>query len=163
MNSKRELADCTQAPSPHPPGGRHVTARAGRQGALSTKLQASSQLLTKSSWDPGWLTSTRRVTSRDQLPRGAHSTPETALLLCTQETEQLGTGVIRCTVHLGQCAHQVPGGRSSSDRGRVQNTGPTESVLCGVPKNLNLSSLDLESAHNPGPALDSSPSEQPGA
>ena len=35
--------------------------------------------------------------------------------------------------------------------------------LCGVPENLNLSSLDLGSAHNPGPALDSSPAEQPGA
>ena len=26
--------------------------------------------------------------------------------------------------------------------------------LCGVPENLKLSSLDLGSAHNPGPALD---------
>ena len=29
--------------------------------------------------------------------------------------------------------------------------------LCGVPENLNLSGLDLGSARNPGPALDSSP------
>jgi len=35
--------------------------------------------------------------------------------------------------------------------------------LCGVPETLNLSSLDLGSAHNPGPTLDSSPAEQPGA
>ena len=28
--------------------------------------------------------------------------------------------------------------------------------LCGVPENLNLSGLDLESARNPGPASDSS-------
>ena len=28
------------------------------------------QLLTKSSPDPGWLTSTRRVAAKDQLPRG---------------------------------------------------------------------------------------------
>ena len=37
--------------------------------------------------------------------------------------------------------------------------------LCGVPKklNLNLSGLVLGNAHNPGPALDSSPAEQPGA
>ena len=35
--------------------------------------------------------------------------------------------------------------------------------LCGVPENLNLSNLDLGSARNPGPALDSSPVEQPGA
>ena len=32
--------------------------------------------------------------------------------------------------------------------------------LCGVPENLNLSDLDLGSAHNPGPALDSSQAEQ---
>ena len=38
--------------------------------ASSTKLWAGSQLLTKSSWDPGWLTSARRVAARDQLPRG---------------------------------------------------------------------------------------------
>ena len=35
--------------------------------------------------------------------------------------------------------------------------------LCGVPENLNLSGSDLESAHNPGPALNGSPAEQPGA
>ena len=33
--------------------------------------------------------------------------------------------------------------------------------LCGVPENL--SGLDLGSTHNPGPALNSSPAEQPGA
>ena len=38
--------------------------------AFSTKLRAGSQLLTKSSWDPGQLTSARRVAARDQLPRG---------------------------------------------------------------------------------------------
>ena len=35
--------------------------------------------------------------------------------------------------------------------------------LGGVPKNLNLSGLDLGNACKPGPALDSSPTEQPGA
>ena len=56
---------------------RRVTARAGRQGAnlapemaSSTKLWAGPQLLTKSSWDPGQLTSTRRAAVRDELPRG---------------------------------------------------------------------------------------------
>ena len=34
---------------------------------------------------------------------------------------------------------------------------------CGVPDNLNLSGIDLGSACNPGPTLDSSPAEQPGA
>ena len=58
----------------------------------------------------------------------------------------------------GECAHQESGGLSCSDPGRAQSSG-----LCGVPKNLNLSSLDLGSAYNPGPALDSSPAEQPRA
>ena len=51
--------------------------RAGRQGAISapemafsTKLWAGSQLLTTSSWDPGWLTSARRVAAWDQLSTG---------------------------------------------------------------------------------------------
>ena len=51
----------------------------GRQGAAtisvpemasSTKLWAGSQLLTLSSWDPGWSTSARRVAAWDQLSRG---------------------------------------------------------------------------------------------
>ena len=36
----------------------------------SAKLLGRSQLLTKSSWDTGWLTSARRVIARDQLLRG---------------------------------------------------------------------------------------------
>ena len=35
--------------------------------------------------------------------------------------------------------------------------------LCGVPENLNLRGLVLESAHNPGPTIISSLPEQPGA
>jgi len=57
--------------------GRKAAARARRRGAISapetvsfTKLGAGSQLLTKSSWDPGQLISARRVAVRDQLPRG---------------------------------------------------------------------------------------------
>ena len=59
--------------------GRLAAIRARRQGAAtisapetasSTKLWAVSQLLTTSSWDPGWLTATRRVAAWDQLSRG---------------------------------------------------------------------------------------------
>ena len=57
--------------------GRQVAARVGRRGPILvsemapfTKLPAGSQLLTKSSWDPGWLTPTRRASVRNQLPRG---------------------------------------------------------------------------------------------
>ena len=58
----------------------------------------------------------------------------------------------------GERAHQGPGHLSFSDLGRAQNAG-----LCGVRKNLYLSGLDLGSACNPGPTLDSSPTEQPEA
>ena len=56
---------------------RWVTARAGGRGAISapemassTKIWADSQLLTKSSWDPGGLTFARRGAARAQPPRG---------------------------------------------------------------------------------------------
>ena len=40
-----------------------------------------------------------------------------------------GTGaVIRRTAHLGWCTRQAPGLLSSSDQGRAQDAGPTESV-----------------------------------
>ena len=140
-NTKGGLAGCVQAPIPHPPlgqRGRCVTARSGRQGAAavsapemvsSTKLWAGSQLLATSSWDPGWLTSTRRLAAWDQLPRGAirhigfHSAPRKAR--CTWETKWPAPGRwLRCMAHLGQAL----GFLSCSDLGRAQNTCPARSV-----------------------------------
>ena len=79
--------------------GRPATARARRQGTISapemassTKLQAGSQLLMKSSWDPGLLTSARRVVARDQTPEETHSTAEMVFSWCTQDTKGLGLG-----------------------------------------------------------------------
>ena len=66
--------------------GRQATARAGKR-ASSTKLPAGSQLLIKSPWNPGQLTSARRVAARDQLPRG--DTPQGNQVARTGE-------VIRC-------------------------------------------------------------------
>ena len=63
----------------------------------------------------------------------------------------------------GAYANQAPGRLSCSDLGRAQNAGPTESVPLWSTENLNLSGLDLGSAHKPGPTLDGSPAEQPGA
>ena len=62
------------------------------------------QLLTKCSWDPGQLTRTRRVTARDQLPRGdtQHtSTHGTTLPLSSQETSGWDWG--------GDKTHHTPG------------------------------------------------------
>ena len=116
--------------------GRQVAARARRRGGISapetthsTKLWAGSQFLTKSSCDPGWLTSTRRVTVRDQLPRGDTWYTWDGTLAAHQGNWAAGTReVIRCTTHLGECAHQAPGHLSCSDLGRAENADPTESV-----------------------------------
>ena len=126
----------------------------------STKLWPGSQLLTTSSWDPGWWTSTRRGAAWDQLPRG--DTPHTwdGALKASQETEQPGPRRwLRCTAHLGQCACQAPL-LSCSDLGRAQNALQTSLCPCGVPKNL--SSLNLGSSQNARPTLDSTPAEHPG-
>ena len=60
----------------------------------------------------------------------------------------------------GVCACQAPGRLL---RPRKGTHAQLSLCLCGVPENLNLSGLDLGSARNPGPALDSSLAEQPGA
>ena len=93
----------------------------------STKLWAGSQLLTKSSWDPGWLTSTRRVTVRDQVPTGDTWHIWDSAPALHPENWGTGTGeVIRPTAHPGNCACQACGHLSSSDLGRAQNADPTE-------------------------------------
>ena len=119
-----------------------ATARARRQGAIwapemasSTKLWAGPQLLTKSSWDPGWLTSTRRVTVRDQFLRGDTWHTWDGALAAHPGNHAAGTGeVIRCTAHLGACAHQASGRLRCSDLGRAQNTGPIESAFVEYPR-----------------------------
>ena len=161
MNTRGELAGCRPA-HPSPEAERQAGDSQSQKRAIwatelasPAKLQAGSQLLTKSSWDPGWLASTGRVAARDQLSRR-----ETQLSRCAPRKPSgwdRGGDKTPCPTW-GECAHQESGGLSCSDPGRAQNAG-----LCGVPKNLYLSSLDLGSACNPGSALDSSPAEQPGA
>ena len=95
----------------------------------STKLWVDSQLLTKSSWDPGCLTSARRVAVRDQLNRG--DTWHTWDGTLSVHPENRGTGtreVIRCIAHLGTCTRRAPGHLSCSDLGRAKSSDPTKSV-----------------------------------
>ena len=116
--------------------GRRATVKVRRQWAKtitetasSTKLWARSQLLTKSSWDPGKLTSAKRVTARDQLPRG-----DTWHIWDGTPTVHPGNwaagmeAVIRHIAQLGEWNYQAPGCLSCSDLGRAQNAVPTESV-----------------------------------
>ena len=140
--------------------GRWVTARARRQGAnsapemaSSTKLQAGSQLLTKSSWDPGQLTSARRVTARDQLPKGDTRHTWDGAPTAHPWNWKSGMGeVIRRTAPPGECAlakHLVTWAARTWEGHKTQ--AQPSLCLCGVPENLNLSGLDLGSACNLGP------------
>ena len=52
--------------------------------------------------------------------------------------------------------HQAPGHLSCSDLGWRKMQAQPSLPLCEVPENLNLSNLDLGSAHKPGPGSDSS-------
>ena len=61
----------------------------------------------------------------------------------------------------GECAHQAHWAAQTWEGHKRQAQQSLR--LCGVPENKNLSGLDLGSAYNPGPTLDSSPAEQPGA
>ena len=59
-------------------------------------------MLTKISWDSGWLTVTGRVVASDQLPRRDTGTSAKVRPLYTQKTERLGWGErIRRTPNLG--------------------------------------------------------------
>ena len=49
-------------------------------------------MLTKISWDSGWLTVTGRVVASDQLPRRDTGTSAKVRPLYTQKTERLGRG-----------------------------------------------------------------------
>ena len=53
-------------------------------------------------------------------PEKTHCTPEPAVVV-HPDNQAVGLGKwIRCTAHLGQCAHQAPGHLSCSDLGRAQ-------------------------------------------
>ena len=191
MNTIRELAICGPA-QPPPEIGRQVGGQPKlERGNLSpreessTKLQAGSQLLIKISGDSGWLTSAGRVTARDQLPRKDTQNTGDGCAPCHPGNQVAGIqDVIRCTPYLERLSSpstwspELLGPAASAATKLLQScqtlwdtitweghkTNFQASLcLCGVPENLNLRSLPLGSAHNPGPASDSSPSEQPRA
>ena len=70
-------------------------------------------LLTKTSWDSGWLTSARKVAARDQLPR--------------RDTDNQAAWTGKAISHSDH-ARQTPGHLSCLDLGRAQNAGPTYSA-----------------------------------
>ena len=169
-NTKGELVCCVEAPPRHwKQQGRCVTARAGRQRAAPISAPETSILhqnvsrlsvAPTSSWDPGQLTSTRKVAASDQLPKG-----DTQRSRCApRKQSSWDRGGDKHTASRGESAlakHLFAWAAQTWEGHRTQVQ--LSLCFCGVPKNLNLSGLDLGSACNPGPALDSSPAEQPGA
>ena len=170
-NTRGEVAGCGLA-HPPPEAERHVGGSQSQQGAIlapematSTKLWAGSQLLTKSSWDCGQLTSPRKVTVRDQLPRGdtwhtwddAPAAHPGNWVAGTREviSHTAPPGESALTKHLVAWAAQTWEGHKTQAQ---LNLCP-----CGVSKNLNLRGLDLGSVCNPEHTLESSPAKQPGA
>ena len=79
VNTRGELAGLGPLITPRRERGRWAAVRARRQGASSTRQWAGSQLLTKSSWGPGRLTSARRAAARDHFPRDTQDTWQGAL------------------------------------------------------------------------------------
>ena len=139
VNTKGELG-CIQAPRPHQrQRGRRATARTRSQGAAAILAPETGILHQTVSRLPivnqvflgSW---TVDIYQEGHSPRSTPQRRHTAHLRLVlswhiQETEWLGPGKWwRCTVHLGECTHKVPGHLSYSDLGSVQNARPTESV-----------------------------------
>ena len=107
-------------------------------------------MLTKSSWDPGWLTSSRRVTARDQLFRGDTWHTRDSAPTVHPGNRAAGMGeVIRCPAQLVRVCS--PSTWSPELLGPGKGTKRRPNRVCAFVENLNLSGLDLGSARNTGP------------
>ena len=108
------------------------TIRASERHPVPNCKQAS--LLTKPSWDFGWLTFTERFTARDQLLRRDTRHTREGMPIVHPGNRAAGTGeALRHTPHpthtpWGDCACQAPGHLSFSDLGLAQRAGPTKSA-----------------------------------
>ena len=168
---QRRTSPLWTAPSPARgrEAGRWQTEQKGTisapETASSTKLRADSQLLTKSSWVPGRLTSAGRVAARDQLRR--RNTGHTWDVTPTAHAGKWAAGTGEVIRHPAPpeeselAKHLVTWAARTWEGPQIQ--AQPSLCLCGVPETLNQRGLDLRSACNSGLALDSSPTEQPGA
>ena len=134
-NTRGELACRGQAHPPPEAGGLHPEPEGKGQTQPQRwhplpNCEQAPQLLTKSSWDTGRLTSAGRVAARDQLPRG--DTRHTWDCAPTAHPGNRAAGtreVMRPTAPPGACAlAKHPVAWSCLDLGRAQNAGPTEVV-----------------------------------
>ena len=96
--------------------------------ASSTKLWAGPQLLTKSSWDPGQLTSARRIANRDLLPRRDmwHTWDDAPAVHPGNRAAGMKEAIRRTSP--GSVNSPSTWGPELLRPVRAQNTGPTESA-----------------------------------
>ena len=122
---------------PSPPRGREAglsqrqgsAATSATEMASSTKLWAGSQLLTKSSWDSGWLTPARRVTAWDQVYRGDIQHIWDGVLVAHLGNQEAGTGEVIKTHGPPWTAHSPRTWSSElprSGKGHKTHAQPTE-------------------------------------
>ena len=116
---------------------------------------AGSQLLTKSSWDPGWLASTRRAAARRSDPQRRHTAHLRWHSCCAlRKPSSWDRGGDKTHHSLGESVltKSLVTWASRAWEGHKTQAQPSL-CLCGVPENLSLSGLDLWSACNSGPTL----------
>ena len=117
-------------------------------------------LLTKTSWDSGWSTSTARVTAREQLPRRDTGHTWEGVPIVHPKNWVAGMGeVIRHSLQLGAAViakHLVTWAARTWDRHKTQAQPRALLWSTREPETKKLRGLDLGNAGNPGPASDSS-------
>ena len=157
---------------PIPARDRQAGGSQSQKGAISAPERhplphcKQAPLLTKTSWDSGWLTSAGRVTARDQLLRRSEHTAhlKRRAHCASRKRSSWDGGGDKTHPYLGETALTKHLVACATWTWEGQKTQAQPSLcLCGVPENLNLSGLDLGSACNPGPTSDSSLADQPRA
>ena len=120
----------------------------GPRDSTPTKLQIGFQLLTKDFLE---------ILDGQHQPGGSQlefSSPELTQGSPDQSTQKLKLGPWRGegALHLARVCSSSSWLPELLRPGKAQNAGPTESVFCGMPRNLNLSGLGLGSPGSTGPA-----------
>ena len=160
-----ELAGCGQAHpppetgrwgQPEPEGGNQERAARARRGQSQPQrgiiYQTASGLLANQDFLGFWMVDIHQAgRSQRSAPQRRHRAHLRRCAHCTPKklsTWDGGGGKSQLAKHLVTWAAWTRGGHKTQGQSSLR--------LCGVPENLNLSSFDLGSALNPGPASDSS-------
>ena len=166
-NTRGELASCRPAHPPLEAGGRQPEPERGKLGPREgIPYQTVSRLPVANQDFLGFWTVDILQEGRSQrlAPQKRHMAYLRWHTSCHPVNQVAGTGKVirRTTSKESALAKHLVTWPAWTWEGHNMQAQPSLR-LCGVPKILNLRGLDLRSACNPGPALDSSLAEPPGA